>query len=43
MAVIKKKKIVLVQVENRNPYTLMMGNVNWYSYFGKQDGDSQKI
>ena len=41
MAVIKKTKDG-VRVENRKPLHTDDGNVNWYSYFGKQYGDSSK-
>ena len=41
MAIIKKLQTINADhVEKREPYCTVSGNVNWYSYYGEQYGDS---
>ena len=43
-AIIKNWQIINVgeDVEEKEPSSFIDGNVNWYSHFGEQDGDSLK-
>ena len=46
MIIIKKKNLQTINagedVEKKEPYYSASGNVNWYSYYGEQYGDSLK-